>query len=87
LEEGSEKLKSVELVLEQTGVSTGAFGRAEKYEAKKEQIKEWLKDENPKVRSFAASYLKSPDYSITSETRRATEDIEMRKHAWGDEEE
>ncbi len=61
----------------------GEFGFAEAYERKIVEIKTWLNDENEKVRNFAADYVTVLENSAKSERRRAEEDIELRKHAYG----
>ncbi len=64
-------------------VVMGEFGFAEAYERKIEEIKPWLNDENEKVRNFAADYVTRLKNTAKSERRRAEEDIELRKHAYG----
>ncbi len=61
----------------------GEFGFAEAYERKIEEIKPWLSDENEGVRKFSADYVTGLENSAKSERRRAEEDIELRKHAYG----
>jgi len=70
-------------VLHSTGVVVGEFGFAEAYERKIEEIKPWLNDENEKVRNFAAGYVASLETKTKAERRRAEEDIELRKHTYG----
>ena len=83
LPEIDEFLGIVLMVLRSTGVVTGEFGFAEAYEGKIEEIKPWLNDENEKVRNFAADYVTGLKNTAKSERRRAEEDIELRKHAYG----
>jgi hypothetical protein len=71
------------MVLRNTGVVRGEFGFAEAYEGKIENIKPWLNDENQKVQKFASRYVTALENSAGSERRRAEEDIELRKHAYG----
>ena len=61
----------------------GEFGFAEAYERKVEEIRPWLADENERVRKFAAEYVESLENQAKAERRRAAEDIELRKHAYG----
>jgi ppGpp synthetase/RelA/SpoT-type nucleotidyltranferase len=84
LPEGSNELVEVKIVLQRTGVVTGEFGFAEAYERKKQEIEGWLKDRSEKVRIFAAGYTADLDVMIAAERRRAEEQIELRKHIYGD---
>jgi len=61
----------------------GEFGFAEAYERKIEEIKPWLEDKNERVRKFSTDYVTSLENEAKSERRRAEEDIELRKHAYG----
>ena len=83
LPENDELLGIVSIVLQSTGVVMGEFGFAEAYERKIEEIKPWLNDEKQKVRNFAADYVTGLENTAKSERRRAEEDIELRKHAYG----
>ena len=56
---------------------------AQQLDVKIEEIKPWLFDENEKVRNFSANYIKGRENEANSERRRAEEDIELRKHAYG----
>ena len=51
------------------------FGMVAAYREKKEEIALWLEDRRPKVREFAASYVRRMEQEIASEQRSA----EMRK--------
>ena len=73
----------VSMILRNTGVVTGEFGFAEAYEQKIEEIEPWPSDENERVRNFAADYVAGLENEAKSERRRAKEEIELRKHAYG----
>ena len=47
------------------------FGMVAAYREKKEEIALWLEDSRPKVREFAASYVRRMEQQIASEQRSA----------------
>lgn len=69
----------VRRVIEQTGITSGEFGRAEAYEAKAEKLAYWLTHDDPKVVSFAAELIDDFGKIALDERRRATERRERRK--------
>jgi hypothetical protein len=75
LTENDPKLSRLEICLSNTGAVWGDFGMVGVYRKKKEQIALWQSDSRPKVRKFAAAYVKSMEQRIASEQRSA----EMRK--------
>ena len=83
LPENDALLPTVGIILGSTGVVVGEYGFAEADERKIEEIKPWLNDENEKVRKFSANYVTGLENAAKSERRRAEEDIELRKHAYG----
>jgi hypothetical protein len=86
LPEDSELLDEVMIILESTGGVSGEFGFMEAYKQKKQEIATWLEDSDPQVKKFAQKYISTLDKQILSEKRKAEEEIEMRKHQFGDDE-
>lgn len=86
LPEDSKFLSEVEIVLQNTGVLEGEFGRINALKQKKEGISSWLNDSNQKIKSFAKRYISGLDKQIINEQRCAEESIELRKHQFGDNE-
>jgi hypothetical protein len=84
LPEDSELLDEVDIILRSTGTVSGEFGFVEAYERKKQEVQAWLADPDEKIQNFARQYITNLDKSIASERRRAEEDIELRKHRFGD---
>jgi ppGpp synthetase/RelA/SpoT-type nucleotidyltranferase len=72
-------LGQVQAVLQSTGVVSGEFGLVEAYKQKREALVPWLSDDDEKVKTFAAQYIKSLDLQIAAEQRRSEEDLEMRR--------
>ena len=52
-------------------------------ERKKEEVKDWLKAQNEKIRAFAGKYQADLDKRIEWERKRADEDIVLRKYKYG----
>jgi len=80
----SEYRNEVAIALEATGVVMGAFGLAEAYERKKEEIKNWLDDPDEKVREFTKWYIAGLERMIAADRKRAEEEIALRKHRYGE---
>ena len=76
--------QDVSHVLQETGVMTGEFGPAQTYQAKAEQLQPWLQDESARVAKFAAKEIRSLERHVAAETRRAQEEIAMRKLEYGE---
>lgn len=83
LPEDSDELKEVFVILSSTGVVSGEYGFVNAYERKKEEVKDWLNDQDEKVRAFAAKYRDDLDKEIEWERKRADEDIALRKFRYG----
>ena len=79
----SDLLREVEIVLESTGVVSGEFGVAIAYEKKVKEIEPWLMDDDDRIRRFAADYSANLERFAEAERKRATEEIEIRKHKFG----
>jgi hypothetical protein len=80
LPEQDERLTTIELALDATGVVSGEFGFVEAYQKKRRAVEPWLQDKRPRVRKFAERYIRSLDRAIAAEQRRAEADIELRRH-------
>ena len=80
----SEYRNEVAITLQTTGVVTGAFGFAEAYERKKEEIKIWLDDPDEKVQEFAKWYIAGLEQVSAADRKRAEEEIALRKHRYGE---
>jgi hypothetical protein len=76
--------RHVSSVFNETGTMIGEFGAAEAYQAKIDTLNPWLDDENKRVAGFASREIQSLKLQVASETRRAQEDIAMRKLQYGE---
>ncbi|MEM8796518.1 MAG: hypothetical protein AAGE61_13195 [Pseudomonadota bacterium] len=65
------------------GVVHGEYGMAEAYAQKVVEIGYWLNDGDANVRNFAKSYIEDVSLSEQQERERASEEIELRKHKYG----
>lgn len=86
LPEESDLLTETSKIMRSTGVLKGEFGLVNALQQKKEAISSWLSDSSPKVNAFASRYIADLIKQIINEQRRAEEDIELRKHQYGDDE-
>ncbi|MCH8261602.1 MAG: hypothetical protein IIA77_00940, partial [Proteobacteria bacterium] len=77
-------VSEVRIILDSTGVVHGEYGLANAFAKKKEDIKDWFEDENEKVRNFAIEYDGILEKRIEGETKRTDEEIELRKHKYGE---
>jgi hypothetical protein len=73
------KLGKVRISIDSVGVTSGEFGVAEAWQARKESLREWLTDERLAVKTFAAKHIAQLDGMIASERRHAESRREMRK--------
>lgn len=76
--EEDDRLATVIMCFDSTGVVSGEFGFAEAFREKKRQIESWLGDHRPRVAQFAALNITRLEARIASETRRAEQGHEMR---------
>ena len=76
-------LNEVDIILRSTGVVSGEYGFVNAYEKKIEEIEPWLSDDSSVVRDFAKRYVSDLRKSIEWEQKRADEDIALRKHLHG----
>lgn len=81
---GSQYRTEVAIALQNTGVVTGAFGFAEAYEQKKDEVKHWVNDPDEKIQEFAKWYITGLDHMISADRKRAEEEVALRKHRYGE---
>ncbi|MCB0510892.1 MAG: hypothetical protein KDC82_09010 [Bacteroidetes bacterium] len=86
LPDDSNLTNELSIILQSTGVVTGEYGFVDAYKQKVVEIRSWLQDKSPKVRKFAQNYISSLEKRIEYEKKRADEDITLRKHQYGEEE-
>lgn len=72
------KLNRLDICLSNIGGMRGEFGMVVAYRKKKEEISLWQKDSRPKVREFAAAYVRRMEQEIASEQRSAEIRKELR---------
>lgn len=85
LEPNSPLLTAAGYALGQSGMVRGAFGFAELYTERKEQLEPWLVDSDDTVRSFAAEQIRELNRLIAAESRSAEASIAHRKLDYGEE--
>ena len=78
LPENDPRLNRLDICLSNTDAVWGEFGMVEVYRKKKEEIALWLEDSRPKVREFAAAYVRRMEQEIASEQRSAEIRKELR---------
>ena len=83
--EGEELYTELAIVLTNSGVMSGKYGFAEKYERKVKEIDEWKHDSNDKVRRFYTKFSESELKYAQKERERADEQEELRRHEYGGE--
>lgn len=83
--EDDQRLGLVEILLENTGVVGGEYGMADAMRERKTLMKDWLNDDDPKVRGFAERAIKHLDNRIATETQNADSRRERRKRDYGEE--
>jgi hypothetical protein len=81
---GSPALISLSSALQSTGVVTGEFGFVNAFKQKIEDISKWPTDGNEKIKVFVDSFVAELELRIAAETRRAEEDIALRRHQFGE---
>ena len=86
LPDGSDLENELSIILQSTGVVSGEYGFVEAYKQKIEEIQSWLQDDDSKVQVFAQSYIESLELQIEKEQKRADENIVLRKHLYGSDE-
>lgn len=82
----SHLLDEIKAKLLDSGVVNGEYGLLEAYKQKQARISGWLNDENERIRLFAASFYETLNNLIETEQARPQEEIEIRKHLYGDSE-
>jgi ppGpp synthetase/RelA/SpoT-type nucleotidyltranferase len=76
-------LRSVEIALQPTGVTSGYFGRLTRLKGVRAEIARWLDDPRDRVKVFASKHLKQLDLEIPAEKRRVEQEIALRKLEYG----
>ena len=76
-------LSKIYIILLSTGVVSGAYGFVEAYQSKIKEVQSWLSDPNEKIQKFAQNYISGLEKRIEAEKQRADEDIMLRKHRYG----
>ena len=79
LSENDPRLAQVDISLQNTGVVGGEFGFVEAFREKKAVMVSWLDDPRPRVKGFAAEYIRRLGQRIASEQRSAEQMKEQRK--------
>ena len=69
--------------IETTGVVSGEYGLVHAYERKHDDLAAWKTDENDRVRAFAEWLTEQLEHMITSERRRADDELALRKYQYG----
>jgi hypothetical protein len=87
LPDGSDLTNQLYITLYSTGVVSGEYGFVEAFKQKIEEMQPWLQDENEKIKEFALNYIVNLEKRIEFEKQRADEDITLRKHEYGSNEE
>lgn len=77
-------LNEIASALDAEGVVSGEFGYVATYLRKKGEIEPWLADPRERVKTFAEHRIIGLDRLIADEQRRAEQDVEMRKRAYGE---
>ncbi|MEQ1704749.1 MAG: hypothetical protein ABL867_02100 [Rickettsiales bacterium] len=83
LPEDDELLGEVRIILQSTGVVHGTHGFAEAFARKIGEIEYWLNDADPKIKAFTEKYIQGLRLQIEAENKRADEDIILRRHQYG----
>lgn len=77
-------LRTIDIVLDQSGVVSGEFGLVEQHQQRKAEIAAWLEDSSPSVRAFAVQRSRRLDLRTAADKRRALEELELRKRQYGE---
>lgn len=80
---GESVFTKISIILENTGMITGEYGTVSLYERKIKEIKDWLKDSNKNINSFAKKYIADLETKIKFEKCRTDQEIEINKHIYG----
>ena len=83
LPENDPKLNRLDICLSNTDGAWGEFGMVAAYRKKKEEISLWQNDSRPKVREYAASYVRRMEQQIAGEQRSAEIYKELRTRDYG----
>lgn len=83
IEDGDAMLGRVSIVLDETGVVSGEFGRVEAKADQRNRLQPFLSDPRPKVAAFAKAQIRAISQSMAQEQRRATRELEQAMLDWG----
>ncbi len=86
LPENSSLENELSVILQSTGVVSGEYGFVEAYKKKIVEIQFWLEDENTSVKEYAKKYIEDLSKQIEYEQKRSDENIAIRKHQYGSDE-
>ena len=75
---------ALEPLVNETGVMTGNFGPAQTYQKKIELLTSWLDDDVERVSKFAEKQIQYFEQCVASETRRAQEEVALRRLDFGE---
>lgn len=82
LPEEDERLNTSDILLLNMGVVSGEFGMVEAYKRKRDEVANWSNDPRPKVRNFAARYVRDLNRQIAAEQSTSEQSLELRKLDW-----
>lgn len=78
-----ELLEDVSMIIERSGLLSGAFGGVEAKQAKRDYMQTWLEDSRAQVRVFAEIQIRDLERGIAADQRRSMEQLQLRKRHWG----
>lgn len=76
--------RQVDTMYFETGVMSGQYGPAETYQQKADAMREWARDDNPRVSTFARKQIRQYEAQAASETRRADQELAQRQLDYGE---
>jgi hypothetical protein len=82
LPEDDERLNTIDILLLSMGVVSGEFGMVDAYKQKRDEVANWGSDPRPKVRNFAARYVRTLNRQIAAEQSSSEKRLEYRKLDW-----
>ncbi len=81
---GDDLLSEVGIIIEQSGMLSGAFGGVGAKQSKRDHMRTWLDDKREKVRRFAEVQIRDLERAMAADQRRSMEDLQLRKRKWGE---
>ena len=76
--------RSIQSLIEETGVISGEFGPGQAYLGKAEMLEPWLQDDNDRVKRFAKSLIDGLKNHAAAENRWSEEEIALRRLRYGE---